>query len=389
MINKACRATRLFFLNSGIAVACWAPMVPYAKLQLNLSETELGLMLFLIGIGALVAMPLSGFLVHRYENRRLIPIASPMLAITLPFLAFTPNVFSLCIALFFFGAILGVLNISVNSQAIAVEKLVGRPMMSNFHCLFSFGGLIGAASMTLLLELGLGLLPCTLLLSVFILLVTGTQCKFLIDCHSEDNGSSNSQSRNLRFPPLIVLFLGFLCFISFLAEGAVLDWGAILLRSAHGYEISIAGIGYAFFAVAMAIGRWSGNYLRFYINDATMIRGGAAIAAIGVMIALNVSWGHLELLGFFLVGIGAANIVPTLFSSAGKLPGISSSLALTTMTTLGYIGLLFGPASIGFIADKTSLYTALSGVALLLMFVAVWGKSGLEQEEREEVVERA
>lgn len=382
MLNKTGLATRLFFLNSGIAVASWAPMVPYVKLRLDLSESELGLILLLFGIGALIAMPLSGFFVHYYGTRKLIPIGNYLLALTIPLLTLTPNAITLSCMLFMFGAILGILNVSVNSHAIEVEKQMQRPMMSSFHCLFSSGGLIGALAMTFLLETGIPIFYCTLFLSLSISAITFFQSKHLLNT----SGPAAEKTNGFSFPQPIVLFLGLMCMISFLSEGAILDWGAILLRSTHDYDISIAGIGYAFFAVAMALGRWGGDSLKDYFGDLFMIRAGAAFAAAGILIAVSFNWAHMELLGFFMVGLGAANIVPTLFSAAGRINGTSPSLALTTMTTLGYAGLLFGPAVIGFVANAFSLPIALSGVAALLGFIAIFGKS-VQAEQEQSVLE--
>ncbi|MBA3816422.1 MAG: MFS transporter [Parachlamydiaceae bacterium] len=372
MNNKACRASRLFFLNGGLAVSSWAPMVPFVKRQLDLNGAELGLLLLLIGIGGLISMPLSGFLVNRYGSNKLIPIGSALLVIILPFLALASSILHLSVILFIFGSVLGVLNVSINSQAITVEKQVQRPIMSGFHCLFSFGGLIGAASIAFLLEMEIPLIWCILLLSTYLAIITITQSKYLLD---DSLPVVEGKSTGFTFPRPMVFFLGLLCFISFLAEGAILDWSAILLHSTHGYEISIAGIGYAFFSVAMTLARFSGDFLKKHFSDVFMIRAGGAVAAAGIFIATNFHWAHIELLGFFLVGIGAANIVPTLFSAAGRMEGTSPSIALTTMTTMGYIGLFIGPAIIGFVADAASLPLALSGVAILLVLIAICGKS--------------
>jgi MFS family permease len=151
----------------------------------------------------------------------------------------------------------------------------------------------------------------------------------------------------------------------------MLDLGAVSLRTIQGYEASMAGIGYAIFSVAMSIGRFSGNALITRFGAVLIMRVGALLSATGLFLAVNAHWYHLELLGFLLIGFGAANIVPIMFGAAGKLTDISASLALTIVITMGYTGMLLGPAFIGFVAEATTLSFALGGIAFLLFGVAL------------------
>ncbi|TCV97483.1 fucose permease [Luteibacter rhizovicinus] len=368
MIAPAARATRLIFLLSGIGMASWAPMVPYAKARLGLDDANLGLVLLCMGCGATAAMPLAGFLTHRYGNRNVIGISALLLCIALPLLTVASSAVWLGVALVFFGGSLGVVDVAMNAHAVDVEKHAGRPLMSGFHGLFSVGGLVGSAGMAALLRAGAPLGACAVAVSVLLLAIVATQWKHLL-AHIDDDATHGHTI--FRMPSAAVLLLGFLCLIVFLAEGAMLDWSAVFLRFSRGFDVSTAGIGYAAFSVAMATGRLLGDRVTAVVGPVTIVRIGSLIAAIGFIVATTLPWGYAGLLGFVLVGIGASNIVPVLFSAAGRQPGTSAGIAIATVTSLGYAGMLAGPAAIGFAAHASSLPIALFGIGALLLLVTL------------------
>jgi MFS family permease len=172
-------------------------------------------------------------------------------------------------------------------------------------------------------------------------------------------------------PPAIAFLVGGLCFVVFLAEGAMLDWSAVFLRSERGISIARASVGYAAFSVAMATGRLLGDRITAALGPVAVVRYGGVVAATGFVLATALPWPATSLIGFVLVGLGASNIVPVLFSAAGRMSGPSVGMSLATVTALGYAGVLAGPAVIGFIAHATSLPLALGGIAALLFGVAL------------------
>ncbi|MFI4959408.1 MAG: MFS transporter, partial [Lysobacterales bacterium] len=163
---------------------------------------------------------------------------------------------------------------------------------------------------------------------------------------------------------------GVLCFVSFLAEGSMLDWSAVLLRDFRGFSAASAGIGYACFSVAMAAGRLAGDWVIARLGPVWTVRVGASLAAAGFLLAAMAPWSPVSLLGFVLIGLGASNIVPVMFSAAGRSPGSAPAISIATVTTLGYAGLLSGPALIGFVAHASNLPMALGVVAGMLLLVA-------------------
>jgi len=365
-LSSAVLATRLIFLVSGIGMAAWAPMVPYAKTRLGLGDAELGLVLLAFGGGSMVAMPVVGLLTHRFGSRRVIGVGGLMLCLALPLLELAPGTLALAGALLYFGVALGAVDVAMNAHAVEVERRAARPLMSGFHGLFSIGGLVGAAGVSVLLALGVSLAASALVVSLLLAVIVLTQWPRLLD----ELADSGARPVPFRMPRGIVLVLGLLCFISFLAEGSMLDWSAVFLRDFRGLAASSAGIGYAAFSVAMALGRLSGDRTIARFGPVRTVRTGACVAAAGFLMATLLPWPATALFGFVLVGLGAANIVPVMFGAAGRLPGISPGLAIAAVTTLGYAGLLSGPAMIGFLAQASNLAVALTMVAGLLLLVA-------------------
>jgi len=365
-LGAATRATRLIFLTSGIGMASWAPMVPYAKARLGLDDADLGLVLLAFGGGSMVSMPLVGWLAHRYGNRKVISVAGLMLCVAIPLLAIVPNAPALAAVLLYFGAMLGAVDVAMNAHAVEVERRDGRALMSGFHGLFSIGGLAGAAIMSTLLALGLTLWASALAIALLLALIVLSQRSSLLP--GVDDAAE--WSTVFRLPRGLVLLLGVLCFVSFLAEGSMLDWSAVLLRDFRGFSAASAGIGYACFSVAMAAGRLAGDRVVERLGPVSAVRIGASTAAIGFLLAAMAPWPAASLSGFVLIGLGASNIVPVMFSAAGRLPGNPPAISIAAVTMLGYAGLLSGPALIGFMAHASNLPVALAVVAGLLLLVA-------------------
>jgi len=367
-VAAASTATRGFFLLSGIGMASWAPMVPFAKAQLGLDDAQLGLVLLCMGLGSTGAMPLAGYLSHRYGNRVVMAISGLMVCVALPLLTVAPSSIVLGAALVGFGGSLGVLDVAMNAHAVDVERLHGRPLMSGFHGLFSVGGLAGSAGMTALLGAGAPLTACAVAVSILLVAIIATQWKKVI---VPVRDVTIAQRSAFARPSATAVLLGFLCMVVFLAEGAMLDWSAVFLRSARDFAMSGAGMGYAAFSIAMAAGRLLGDRITTALGPVRIVRWGSLVAATGLVVATALPWGVTSLIGFVLVGLGASNIVPVLFSAAGRIPGTAPGIAIATVTVLGYAGMLSGPAVIGFVARATSLPLALCGIAALLVVVAM------------------
>jgi fucose permease len=383
-IQKARSATQSIFLVCGFGVSSWAPMVPYAKERLGLNDGSLGLLLLSIGCGAITMMPVTGYLIHKVGSRSVMVISALIIALTLPLLLLMTAVIPMAIVLFLFGAGTGAIDVAMNAHGVQVQQLYNKPIMSSLHGLFSVGGLCGPIAIGLLIKLGLQPLTAAICISILLLAIVSMQWKHLMDAETEkavtaqfstvtaaDGDKKKGAATKGAWLNGPLIFLGAMCFAAFLSEGAMLDWSAIFLREDRGMDKALAGAGYASFSVAMAIMRLVGDRIVSTIDAKFVVIYGALIGAGGLALAIFTPWLITALLGFVLLGIGAANIVPIFFSAAGTMKNVSGSAAIAVMTTMGYAGQLAGPAILGFIALHYSLPAALGFTALLLLFVSI------------------
>ncbi|WP_434706740.1 MFS transporter [Pseudomonas sp. D4-18] len=361
-------STRVAYLIAGIGIAAWAPLVPYAKVRANLDEGTLGLLLLCLGVGSILAMPISGALATRFGCRRVLSGGTLLVCLALPLLATMSSLPWLVAALFLFGAGLGTVDSTVNLQAVIVERASGKTMMSGFHGMFSLGGIIGAAGVSALLGLGLSPLAATLVVNGVLLVALFKAAPHLLPYGSESAGPA------FAIPHGVVLFIGILCFIVFLAEGAVLDWSAVFLTAERAVDTAYAGLGYAAFALTMTIGRLTGDSVVHRLGAKRVIIYGATMAAAGFLMATVAPMWQAALLGYALVGAGCSNIVPVLYTAVGKQTLMPEAIAVPAITTIGYAGILAGPALIGFVAHGSSLGIAFGLIALSLVAVAFSGK---------------
>ncbi|MCF0054978.1 MFS transporter [Dyadobacter sp. CY356] len=364
--KAARRASLLIFLVCGIGLSSWAPMVPFAKTNLGLDDAALGLVLLSLGAGAILTMPFTGFFINKFGSRKVMLAAAIMIAIALPILLLTKSAWELAAVLFIFGAAIGSIDVAMNSHAVLVQEKYGRHIMSSFHGMFSLGGLAGSIGLGFLIKMGLLPSVAAVSISVMLVVIAGSQYQYLFAKAEEKSVDSFSFS----LPTGPVVALGLMCFVFFLAEGALLDWSAVFLQFNRNFEPSMAGLGYAVFSVSMAVMRLTGDNIIHKIGSSKVVLYGALVAAAGYFIAVLIPWPGAALIGFALVGLGAANVVPVFFTAAGNVPGIAPSVSLPAVTTLGYMGQLAGPAMIGFIADAFSLSIALGFVGVLLLIVA-------------------
>lgn len=356
---------RLTFLMSGLCMGAWAPLVPYARTRAGVDDGALGLLLLCLGLGSLVMMPLAGVMNARKGCRFTMHIGIALVLLTLPMLATTHSFAGLMVALTVFGAGCGAVDVTMNVQGVMVERATGRSLMSGFHGLFSLGTIVSAAGMTALLWLGATpLLASSAVMAALVAFVLAAGRQML--GRSGEEGSPIFVRPNRK-----VLLLGTLCLLAFLAEGAILDWSAVFLTEERGVEHSIAGLGYATFAVMMALGRLSGDRIVLKLGSRVALIGGGLIVVLGfLMVVLITNW-WLNLVGFAVIGAGLANIAPVYLSLAGAQRAMPGELAIAAATSIGYLGILMGPALIGFLAHSTSLSVALLAVASSMIAVMI------------------
>lgn len=353
-------ATRLAFLVAGFGVACWAPLVPFAKQRLQVDDGTLGLLLLCLGVGSIAAMLLAGVVNSRHGSRPIILAGGFGLAVLLPLLAVAGSPVSLGLTLLGFGAALGSLDVAMNIHAVEVERAAVKPLMSGFHALFSVGGFIGATLITFLLSSNIDPIASTLFASVLMAIAMAFAAPRLLRASHSENAPL------IVAPHGIVLLLAALALVMFLVEAAILDWSALLVTGKGLVSEAGGGLGYSIFAIAMTAGRFGGDFVSTRVGDRAILFWGGLATIGGFALVLSAAIASLSMSGFLLIGLGASNIVPVLFRRAGAQRAMPAGLAVAAITTAGYAGNLVGPAAIGFVAKAVGLPVAFWLLAALV-----------------------
>ncbi len=364
-------ATRLIFSLGGIVLGAWAPLVPLAKDRLTIGEGTLGLLLLCMGVGSILAMPMTAFLTSRFGCRQVITVSAAGLCLVLPLLATVSDVSLMAATLVGFGIVMGCTSVSMNLQAVLVERHAEKALMSGFHAMFSLGGILGSGSTALLLAMGVVPLAAAIAVSLVML-------SFLIAARPgllPYNDAGGAQPPAFVAPQGIVLAIGVLSLLAMLAEGGVLDWGALFMVEAHGADLGLAGFAYTAFAITMTIGRLIGDRLRTAFGDLTVLTVSALVATAGFLAGLLLPSAAAALFGFLLVGAGVSNIAPILFTLTGKTKRMPANLAVASVLTVGYVGIIAGPAAIGIIAHATSLQTAFFLLCGAMLVIAIFARA--------------
>jgi len=367
-------ATRLAFLVAGFGVACWAPLVPFAKARLGVDDAQLGLLLLCVGVGSLLAMPITGAVSARRGSRPMILLGGVGLSVLLPALAFADSPLWLGLALLLFGASLGTIDVAMNAHAVEVEAAAGTPLMSGFHALFSIGGFAGAGAITLLMSVGLAPGWSAVIAAVAMLAAMLGADRGLL----RTRGAAGESV--FALPKGVVLLIAGLAAVAFLVEGAMLDWGALLITREHLVTAAQGGLGFVLFSIAMTAGRLSGDAIVRRLGARRVLIAGGLVTVAGFIVLLTAPIGLVAMAGFLLIGLGASNVVPVLFSATGRQTVMSPSLAIAAITTTAYAGVLAGPALVGFVSQAIGLAGAFWVLAALMCLAPLFAKTAAQEQ---------
>ena len=366
-------STRFSFFGLGFATAAWAPLIPFAQQRLHFNHADFGLLLLCSGLGAMLAMPATGKIVQRVGCRVPIGFALLLLAVLLPSLSLWTTPLMMAITLFLFGTAAGSLGVALNIQAVVVEKNSLKSLMSGFHGMASLGGLAGVLTITALLALSISSVMSAFAVSLLLVIIIFLSVPYSIKAvenTSLEASSKVKKSIRQRLPQPLIILIGIACFIIFMTEGAAMDWSGIYLTQQYGVNAAFAGLAYTFFAIAMTTGRFTGHYLIRYFGEKKLLTYSAICATLGLALVSIAPYWWLVLVGYTLVGTGCSNIVPIMFSRAGRQTVMPSAVALSCVSTMAYTGILVGPAFIGMVSELIGLSTvfmALSGLLLLIV----------------------
>jgi MFS family permease len=311
-------------------------------------------------------MNVAGGLCARSGSRPVAITTTLILCIALPLVALARSPVTLFLALLLFGATVGSMDVAMNTQAVAVERRMGLPVLSSFHGMFSVGGLVGAAFGGLLAGLGLDPLAHFTTAATVSLLVAVPAFAWLLPSGVDAAGHAPTFS----VPSRDVLTVALIAFCTVLGEGAVFDWSAVYLRSDAGAGAATAALGFAAFSLLMAVSRFAGDGLNARYGPATMVRTGGILAAAGFLLVMAVPVSPVVIVGFGLVGAGFSSIFPIAISAAGRIHAMAAGTAIASVSTCGYTGFLVGPPVIGFIAQATSLRLGFGVVVALSLLAA-------------------
>ena len=353
-------STRAMFFCSGLATATWAAMIPIIKANVGINDGTLGLLLLCLGVGAILSMPLAGALATRVGCKRVLIYTVCMFALLLALLPLASSTLQLAVLLVIFGFGIGATDCVMNIQAILVEKRADKNLMSGFHGFYSLGGIAGAGSMALLLTSGVSAIQSSVVVGLFVVATLFYSRHGLLPFSNPKEGPS------FALPHGPVLLIGLICFSLFLAEGMVLDWSGVYLTEYQNVSPSSAALGLFSFSLTMTFARLTGDQIIARFGSRLVLTVGGMLASAGMFIAISSAELYVALLGYALVGLGCANIVPIMFSATGKQTAMPQSLAVPAVSTLGYVGVLAAPASVGHIAHYFTLPFALYLIAGLI-----------------------
>ena len=366
--DREANATRAIFFVSGFGAASWAPLVPVLRERLAIGDDLLGVLLLCIGIGSLLVMPIAGVLAERIGCRRVLIVSAVLYAASLLSICFVNSFWMAVPVIFFFGGLMGCMDVVMNIAAVIVEQGIGRRIMSGMHGFWSLGGFVGAGLYGVWVGLaGLTAFQSTLIAAVLMLALTAVFGRHLIPYGGGGGGSL------IAIPRGIVAFVGVTAFIAFLSEGAVMDWSGVYLTTVRGMDLSLAGMGFSVFSGAMLLMRFLGDHVIQRVGQFPVAVGGALLAFVGILLVMFAPVNTLLYLGFFAIGIGSANIVPVFFSIMGRQSVMPVGTAVSAVSTMGYLGILAGPAAIGFVSAQTNLMTAFGMIAALCIVQALVG----------------
>lgn len=361
-------AARMAFFIPGFAISTWAPMIPMIKERLHIEADILGLLLLCIGISAFIVIPIGGLLGKKFGCKKVMVTTGSLFAIVLVALSCLPNVWSYAICLILVGAIMGCTEVCMNINAVVVEKLSQKRMMSSMHGFWSVGCFCSAGLFSILAKMGLDVFFIAIIHCLIILAIVIFFGRYFLDYKS-----ANSESA-IAIPKGIVVLFGILACVSFLGEGAIMDWGGVFLAEVKDVELSLAGVGYAVFSVAMLIMRLIGDKVVQFLGEEKAVVLGSSLAGLGFLWIIIIDNFYLMLVGFVLLGLGAANIVPVLYSLLQYQKDMPINAAVTAVTCMGYTGVILGPAILGFIAQGIGIISVFYLLMILFIVQVVMAK---------------
>lgn len=350
--NRIRLAVSLFYFSQGLAFSSWASRIPTIKQDLGISEGQLGTLLLLMPIGQLFTMTLSGKLVAKYGSRNVLRIVVLIYPAILCCIGLAQDFYQLATALFFFGVLGNMCNISVNTQGVEVEKVYGKSIMSSFHGAWSIAGFTGALIGLLMMNLSINTFYHFLFVYGLIVINWFINSKFILNSVP----AKQTEKKSLFSKPESTLMqLGVIGFLSMATEGALFDWSGVYFQDIVKAPENLVVVGYASFMVMMATGRFIGDYFISKYGKLRIMQISGLLMSSGLLLSVFFPQFFICVIAFMMVGLGVACNVPTVYSVAGKSTKVNPGVALATVSSVSFLGFLMGPPLIGYIAELFDL----------------------------------
>lgn len=355
-------AIRGQFFAAGALFATWGVQVPAVKAHHGLSEQTLAFAMLAAGIGSITGLTQAGRIIGKVGPRNVTLVAGLAAALAISMLLSTHHYAVLLALMFTFGIAASLFDVAVNVAASEIERQAQRPLMSGFHGLFSLGGMAGAGLGSALHSLGVTAPQHLLLAGVACGVLTLWGCLHMHAGRDADSGGG------MVLPRGVLGLIGALAALGLLCEGAIYDWSVLYMRESLQAPAATAALAYASFSGAMAATRFAGDWVRARWSSVRLVQVCGTLAALGMALTLTSGEPLVALLGFALIGLGLANVVPVLFSAAARVPGVAPADGIAAVAALGYLGMMVGPPLIGMVAEWQTLS---AGMALVMVFAAV------------------
>ncbi len=369
MIANRTAVSTFFFIN-GFIYANWTARIPEVQVFFDISNTGLGTLLLTMALGALLAMPFSGWLTTLYGTRNVTIFTGVFFCLVAPFLVFSSEIMLVAPMFFILGLSTGAMDVAMNGQAVFVERLYKKPIMSSFHALFSIGMATGAGAGALFAKFSVSLFLHFSLVAFGGLLSLIAASFYLIKDKPEKKSSKEESGSRFVLPAKAILPLGIIAFCGMTGEGAMADWSALFMHKIVGKDEAFSALAFGTFAAAMTLGRIFGDYFTASFGARKLLIYDSLLAVLGLGLAILFPFTLTTLIGFFFIGLGLSTVVPIVYSRAGNTTGVNPSVGIAMATSIGYAGFFVGPPTIGFLADLFDLRIGL--LFVLLLFVVMW-----------------
>ena len=375
--RKARVATLIAFLLNGFTVGSFISRIPDYKNILNISNILLGTSLFFASVGVLTALRPTSKLAAKYGSGPITRYGAFTLILGVPLVGLLFTLQWFWLSLFIFGFVSSVHDLSMNSQASALEHHAKKRVMSKFHAMWSLGGLSGGAIGGVFANFEISPRDHSFVVGLIILIVAFTTKDWFMPGSADRHEVVSEEKPNKRPRKLIILGLfglgGAIC------EGAASDWGGVLARETFNASPFVATLPYILFSVMMVTVRLSGDWLANRFGIARLLTWSGTIAGGGLILGLSIGNVYGVIIGWILLGAGVATVIPLVVSVCGELANsefsgkISAAESVALVTGVAYFGFVIGPPLLGFIADLVTLRVAMyipAGLALLIALTA-------------------